>query len=341
MLAEWRSLRAAQEDVRRSASLSSVGFELRRASGPGTAFRGRAVLRDARRAGVRGPGGERYAAGLAAEGPLPLEVLEGTSLELGLANRWSLPGDVRFSVSFDGLTVDGLGTRWTGWSRAEWQPGGGWSLTAAGGIAAGGSIGSEPTWLVGLGRDLASWSWSLRRYRGAGPVPADVAGQAPFLLLSREARLDTWTGGVATRLGPAGVALHLEGTTGHLSGAVVPALPGDVPLVPLVSRGDGRFLALQGGVALFEGNTRIGFTWQELVDRSGDGGLLGGGGRWTRREVRVVQRLGVLSGRGFACDLLLGYGRARVEDVDGNGTSPARIALLHRSRVAGGLRVAF
>jgi len=341
VVAGWRTLHGSQEEIRRAASLSSVGLELRRTTGASAAFRGRMILRDARRAGVRGPGGDLVAAGLAAGEALPLEVLEGTSLEMGLANEWSLPGSVRLSVAFDGLTVDGRGTRWTGWSRAEWRPGGGWSMAAAAGIAAGGEVGSEPTWFVGIGRDMTSWSWSLRRTRGAGPVPADAAGQVPFLLLSREARLDTWTGGVTTRLGPAGVALHLVGTAGRLAGGAVPLLPGDVPLVPLVSRARGRLLALDGGIALFAGSTRIGFTWQELVDRRGDGMLLAGGGRWIRREVRLTQRLGLLSGRGFACDLLLGYGRTRVEDAAGSGSSPARVALLHRSRVAGGLRVAF
>ncbi len=342
VLAGWRALRQSQEGARRSASLSSIGFELRRGGETGGAFRGRAVLRNARRAGLRRPGGEEwYSAGLVAGEFLPLEVLGGTSLELGMEKGWALPGAVRLSVAFDGLTVDGRGTRWTGRSRVEWRPGDGWSLEAAGGIAAGGSIGSAPTWLVGVGRDLSSWSWSFRRYRGAGPLPAGLAGRVPFLLLSREARLDTWSGGVTTRLGPAGVALHLEGTTGRLSGGALPLLPGDAPLVPLVPRARGRLVALAGGLALFEGSTRIGVTWQELLDRSGDGVLLGGGERWIRREVQVVQRLGLLSGRGFACDLLLGYGRARVENVNGSGNSPARVALLHRSRVAGGLRVAF
>ncbi len=339
VLAEWRSLRDEQDDAGRSSSLLSAGIELRRPAGARGTFRGRAVLRDSRRGLVPASGGT-CAAGLAAGAPVPLEVLEGTSLELELGNEWVPRESVRLSVAFAGLAVDGAGTRWTGWSRVEWNPGGGWSLGAAGGVAAGGRTASEPGWSLGVRRDLSSWSWSLRRTRDAGPVPGGRPGGVPFLLLSREARLDAWTGGVTTRLGPAGLALHLEGTAGRLAGGAAPLLPGDLPLVPVVARARGRLLSLSGGVAMFAGNTRIGFTWERLDDRSPARVLAAGGRRWSRREVRLVQRLGALSGKGFDCELLLGYGRARVADVRGTA-SPARVALLRRSRVAGGLRVAF
>jgi hypothetical protein len=136
----------------------------------------------------------------------------------------------------------------------------------------------------------------------------------------------------------------LRGTHFRMQGRSAVRLPGDLSLAEVESTGRLEGLRFDIELASPRLGTAVSFVWEGVEDADDVLGTLAGAERWERRAVEIRQRLGWRQLWGTRCFLMLGLSDHDVEAPSrvGEGTpAAARLALLERRRVSGGLAVAF
>ncbi|RMG42681.1 MAG: carboxypeptidase regulatory-like domain-containing protein [Acidobacteria bacterium] len=291
------------------------------------------------------PAAPVVAAGFAVPGRTTLEDSSGSSLELRVGQRWSAAAgraELRAGLAARGERGSAFGTApRAGMSLGfSYRLAPAWVVTVDGGVRAEAGGRAAPAFRVGLSGRAGRVEWSLSRVMRTGPAPwagdAEGAVPEPYLPLigASTARVDDWiieAGWPATHRRP---GFRIRGALFGARGDLLPALPGDVPLLPVAWDASASGALLDLAFEHRPTGTHVELTWETLEDR---GGLLAGLDEWTRSEVRVRQRIGDAFGDRATCHLLLGIERSGV----GPRADAGRRALLARRRVSGGVAVAF
>ncbi len=230
-----------------------------------------------------------------------------------------------------------------------WQAAPRLAFSARGGWSTAGTGSGIPVFSVAAEQSGENWSFRLLRERTVGGDDPDVeAGerQATIFFAAREATIDRWLAEARWDPGsPRWPAVAVRASWSSVEGAAAAHLPGDLIRLPVVfdARGSRRLVALD--VNLARTGTSVALAVEDVDQRGGTRGFIGGTQGWTRRVVEVRQRLGERLLFGSNCYLLFG-----VTDVDllpaqgqpaGDPAAAARMAVLDRRRISGGLAVAF
>ena len=170
--------------------------------------------------------------------------------------------------------------------------------------------------------------------------------QATVFFVARGATIDRWLAEARWNPGSARwPTVGVRASWSSIEGTAAARLPGDLVRFPVVfdARGNRRTVALD--VALARTGTSVALLVEDVDQRGGSRGFVSGAQGWTRRTIQVRQHLGERLLFGSNCYLLFG-----VTDVGllasggepaGDPAASARMAVLDRRRVSGGLAVAF
>ncbi|MBP7147702.1 MAG: hypothetical protein KBD01_09170 [Acidobacteria bacterium] len=152
--------------------------------------------------------------------------------------------------------------------------------------------------------------------------------------------MDRVSGQVSWRPARALPTVHLRGEAYTIEGALAANLPGDTVVVPLVQDGQGRGVLAELVLELDSTGTWVEVNWSRMVDEGEQRAILDGAEAWSRRGVSVRQRLASRDRVGATCHIVLAYDASELEQQPA-APPVARLALLERRRVSGGVALSF